>query len=185
MPKKFFFPLFIAVIFFSNCSQLEKKDCAQIDWYELGKRDGAKGSRSTLFLQHSLKCKKLPKSSEYHRGRKVGLRDFCTLESGIDYGLTGALYIGQCDDFSSTQIKSFKTGLTKGRDVYRQTELISELTQNLKDIEYELGTTFHEKEEMRELEIQRQSLVIELRSERQYLDKLIRSLPPRNLEQED
>ncbi len=151
-----------------------------MDWYKLGKEDGTRGERSTLFLQHSLKCKKLPKSSEYHRGRKAGLVDFCTLEGGIDYGLTGALYIGQCSDFPSIKVKSFKTGLEKGRAVYRQTEFISELNQNLSDIKFELESSFHEGEELRELEIQRQSLEIELKSERQFLDQLIRTLPPRN-----
>lgn len=178
MLRKFVF--FFLLPFIWGCSQLSKKDCSNIDWFELGKKDGRQGSRSTLFLQHSLKCTKLPKSEEYHRGRKEGLIDFCTLEGGIDYGLTGALYIGQCSDFSRMKVKSFKTGLEKGREIYRQTELISELNQSLQDVQYELGSSFHEQDELRELEIQRQSLLIELKSERLYMEKLIRSLPPRN-----
>ncbi|MAF77261.1 MAG: hypothetical protein CME63_04995 [Halobacteriovoraceae bacterium] len=174
--------LLTSILFFlglNSCSQLDKKDCSQIDWFELGKKDGSVGRRSTMFLQHSLKCSKLPESKEYHNGRKEGLIDFCTLEGGIDYGLSGALYIGQCDEFKQKSLKSFKVGLEKGRLIYRQNELIAELNQNLKDVTYELSTSFHSKEETRDLEIHKQSLMEELKSERQYLDQLIRALPPR------
>ena len=169
------------LLILTSCSQLEKKDCSQIDWYELGKKDGVKGRRSTMFIQHSLKCSELPKSSQYKAGRKEGLKSFCTLEGGVDYGLSGALYIGQCSDFGNNAIATFKSGLKKGREIYRQNELISELDQRLKDVKFDLSTSFHEKDEVRELEIQKQSLEQELRTERHFLNKLIKALPPRNL----
>ena len=174
-----FIPLFLPLLYMNSCSQLQKKDCSEIDWFALGKSDGEVGQRSTMFLQHSLKCAKLPESSTYRRGRNEGLKQFCTLAGGIDYGLTGALYIGQCDKFPENSLKSFKLGLDKGRRVYRQNELISELDQNLKDVKFELGTSFHDQEESRELEFHKQSLQEELKTERQFLDQLIRGLPPR------
>ena len=173
--------LVLIAIILASCSQLEKKDCSNINWYELGKKDGAKGRRSTMFVQHSLKCSELPKSSAYKKGRKEGLLSFCTLEGGVDYGLTGALYIGQCSDFGKNAIKTFKSGLKRGLAVYRQNELISELDQKLRDVKFDLTTSFHEKDEARELEIQKQSLEKELRTEREFLNKLIKGLPPRKL----
>ncbi len=172
--------LFFLVLSLSACSQLAKEDCAHIDWFELGRKDGEVGHRSTMFIQHSLKCSKAPEASTYKEGRKLGLKKFCTLEGGVDYGLNGSLYIGQCSDYGDKAIKAFKLGLDKGRQVYRQNELINELDQKLKDIKFELGTSFHERAQVRDLEIQKQSLETEIKSERIFLNQLIKGLPPRN-----
>lgn len=173
--KKFL--ILVSLFTFLSCSHLDKRDCEHINWREVGRGDGAVGQRSTYLYQHGLRCSQTPDEEEYYAGRKEGLFQFCTLKGGIQYGLEGGSYFGQCTGDYQSQEPDFLKGYIKGREVYLQSEEIRELTEKKERIEYELSTSFHDSEESYELESEKNAIKAQIAQEKAYLDKLIRSLP--------
>jgi len=135
-----------ALIMFSimACSSLDKKDCSHLDWQKQGFEDGTEGRRRTYYLQHSTYCLQAPDRKAYFKGRTEGLHLFCTKKSGFNEGLTGALYLGQCDDVEKER---FLKGYKIGKGIYDQKEDISDISQKIKDKESEISYESQDEDE--------------------------------------
>lgn len=112
-----------ALALLSGCiSALEKPSCAKMDWYEIGRSDGAQGLGQDALDKHKLSCgETFSENSEtiYTNGRNAGLVDYCSEENGYDMGRMGVLYTYVCP---STMEPQFLTQYEKGQNA-RQLEL--------------------------------------------------------------
>ncbi|RYZ80335.1 MAG: DUF2799 domain-containing protein, partial [Proteobacteria bacterium] len=88
--------------------------CANIDWFEVGRADGAMGSPAEKSADYHLRCDATPHpfSQElYANGRNAGIVEFCTNTAGFEAGRNGSAYEGVCPDFLEKGfLESFRIG---------------------------------------------------------------------------
>ena len=118
-----YFLVITSTLVLSGCiTALEKPSCAKMDWYEIGRSDGAQGMDLDVLNKHKLTCgESFSENAEtiYTNGRNAGLVDYCSEENGYDMGRMGVLYTYVCP---STMEPQFLTQYEKGQDA-RQLEL--------------------------------------------------------------
>ena len=149
-----------------GCSTLSKNECLQVNWYELGWKDGNLGKPRSLFQEHVDACMKhnvRAEKADYFRGRDDGLKNFCTYDNGFSHGTYGKKYNYVCPpDLGS----SFLAGFSKGKKVYRYNRKVAALEKKLKTIDDEI----QEKEKLLySSEVNKEQRVI-IRSEIRQLD---------------
>lgn len=127
-------------VFVVSCASLDKSDCQTVSWYELGKADGAKGYDSQA-NKYSKDCGKhgiavnLP---EYENGRKAGLVQYCTYESGVSSGRRGLGYGNVCtgkahEEFYSGYEPNVKVAMAQ-RAIGAKKAQISRAEKNLTEL---------------------------------------------------
>ena len=107
------------LLLFSGCvtdpKVADKPVCAQTDWYELGRLDGAQGSPVDRFRAHQKGCPKDFRTdweTMYTNGRNAGLVEFCDPRNGYELGRSGQSYFYVCP---STVEKPFLASYQKGQ----------------------------------------------------------------------
>lgn len=89
--------------------------CANIDWFEVGRADGAMGSSLAKSADYNVRCDSTayPFSQElYLNGRNAGIVEFCTNTAGFEAGRNGSSYEGVCPDFLEKGfLESYRIGL--------------------------------------------------------------------------
>lgn len=95
--------------------------CQGLDWFEIGRRDGANGKTVNALNGHIDECKngESPNADLYLNGRNAGLVDFCTSQSGFEFGRAGTPYMAVCPEHLE---KRFLPGYEQGQRVFRQEE---------------------------------------------------------------
>lgn len=124
----------ISILLFVSCSNLSKKDCSELNWYELGKSDGTQGKRKSVYVQHAAKCLATPDRATYMKGRNEGLKSFCSPQGLYERGHSGGLYLGECPKFT----EDLKEAYELGRDTYRESEEIKEFQFRIEELENKL-----------------------------------------------
>ena len=124
----------LLVIFLSSCSNLTKKDCSTLNWHKQGINDGKLGMRKSLFVQHAAKCLERPNREEYLKGRKKGLKTFCSEPGLYERGYSGGIYLGECGSLNSR----LKDAYDLGRETYREAEEIKEFQFRISELEEKL-----------------------------------------------
>lgn len=90
--------------------------CSEKDWYEIGRREGAKGALPLSDPAISSSCLSDQRAEpwrRYHTGRLAGLADFCTEENGFFLGKAQISYTeGTCPDaLEPAFLRAFQRGL--------------------------------------------------------------------------
>ncbi len=83
-----------------GCTTIPADQCAKIDWYDLGLKDGRAGYPVERLVEHRGACagvKIAPDEMRYLQGRKVGVTDYCQPDNAFRDGLAGGSYAGLCD----------------------------------------------------------------------------------------
>lgn len=96
-------------------SKQEKITCAQRDWYEVGRRDGAQGATLDRLLQYKRECGSQFQTgfeTIYVNGRNAGLVEYCAPENAFELGRMGLSYMYVCP---STMEPQFLTAYRKGQ----------------------------------------------------------------------
>jgi hypothetical protein len=84
-----------------GCATIPEEQCAQVDWYDLGIKDGLAGYGEDRLAQHREACagvKVVPDEKRYAQGRKVGLAEYCRPENAVREGLAGRYYKDVCNE---------------------------------------------------------------------------------------
>lgn len=117
--------LFAAVaIALGACAQKTTKPqvtCANSDWFEIGRIDGAYGFPFKRIEDHQARCNQSSHPVDvdlYANGRNVGLLEYCTPTIGTQVGKDGKPYEGVCPAFLE---KGFLSGYELGKRI-RQLE---------------------------------------------------------------
>ena len=114
----------------TGCVVMDKADCTEANWSELGRLDTLEGknkfhARAKACKEHGLGADRF----SYERGAQAGLIGFCTAASGRAHGQSGKNYRrGFCP--SSTEA-AFLSGYTPAYQKYKFQEKIRELQSNI------------------------------------------------------
>lgn len=134
---------------FFSPSKTDMEVCANADWWELGRQDGARGMSLDFFKTRTQKCPstdKLNRENLYVNGRNSGLIDYCQANNGYEIGRTGQLYFYVCPiDVES----EFLTQYRKGKKVYQlelaNKTLTEEIDRRISRLERNQGISTQEK----------------------------------------
>jgi Protein of unknown function (DUF2799) len=83
----------------SGCASTGIQQCARTDWYATGRADGRAGEPAEQLVQRWESCAARGVTLDrerYEAGRIDGLREYCTVDGGIDAGRTGRDYQDVC-----------------------------------------------------------------------------------------
>jgi hypothetical protein len=75
--------------------------CAQIDWFEIGRHDGASGLPMERSNAYAERCNLTPQPFDqelYANGRNAGLLEYCTTAMGLEKGRAGMAYEDVCPE---------------------------------------------------------------------------------------
>jgi hypothetical protein len=115
--KSFIFALLSILFVVSACTSTplaERFSCANSDWYEIGRRDGASGASTDRINGYLEKCgHRLEPESEdmYINGRNAGLVEYCTGKNGFELGRMNVTYNHVCP---TTMEKDFVAAFERG-----------------------------------------------------------------------
>lgn len=125
-----------------GCAVMDKQDCAQADWWALGRADALQGSyrvpeRAQACSEHGMGIDK----PAYDRGQSEGLRAFCTSPSGQAHGDAGRSYQrGFCPaETEEAFLHGYNPAIEKYRFQQRVKELQSRIDSRQRDLQRELG----------------------------------------------
>lgn len=83
----------------SSSTTMNKTNCASMDWFEYGRRDGSRGAPKEQIDQYRGLCgHEFSSNSEvlYINGRNSGLVEYCTPQNGFEIGRMGGTYLYVC-----------------------------------------------------------------------------------------
>jgi hypothetical protein len=130
------FSLF-GLFFISGCistQSLSTESCDKVDWYELGRRDGARGVPVTTYEDRRQDCDldiEASRKNLYINGHNAGLVDYCRPDNGYELGRTGQLYFYVCPgDVETDFLKPYRLG----RKVYQLELANRQIDQNLSSL---------------------------------------------------
>ncbi len=156
--------LLATVLMMSACASLNKQQCLDGEWQDIGYADAMKGAAANRFDEHREACFEhgiSPDFEAYSAGHKAGVPDFCTAESGFKAARKGYEYQGFCIDNNESV---FLEGYREGRDIYWIERQIGTARQFLysADMDYSLGGGFSEayyERKIDRLELQRDEML--------------------------
>jgi hypothetical protein len=169
-----------AAIVLTGCGTMPEQECATVNWYDLGLKDGRAGYPPERVAQHREACKGVavePDELAYLQGRRIGINEYCQLANAVRDGLAGNEYHGQCDGAfarnhaAALRVATLRRAIERNRgDVsWREAEIRSDRTSDSRRADL--------RSQVRELDRDRESLRDQLvRAERE-LDRLMAAQP--------
>jgi len=109
----------VATALLSGCATLSEDQCRQVDWKDLGRRDGAQGQSPERVQDHAKACSKVgiaPDVAMWRAGWREGVVGYCTPRSAWSEGSRNQSYRGACRDLDE---EGFRRWHRAGLDVYR------------------------------------------------------------------
>jgi hypothetical protein len=161
---KFIFSLVSSSILTLGCaSQKPILDCANTDWFEIGRRQGATGESRNKLNDLKLAC--APSDSaryqesllQLENGYRLGLQDYCSEENALIMGRSGIIYKNSCPESLETTFK----------ENYERGERFKDLNENRRQIDARL---YHVREELTSPKTSIQKRIL-LEGEREELNK--------------
>jgi hypothetical protein len=139
----------------AGCASLSDDQCRQGDWAGIGQADGYAGYAMTRLQDHTEACGKIgitPDAAAYSRGRRIGLRGYCTASRGFSEGREGNSYAGVCPpDLAPAFMAAYNDGRIVNAAVIRRntaanerarfTARIRELEDNIRAAEANLAAS--------------------------------------------
>jgi hypothetical protein len=103
------FTMLVLAAALCGCASVEREACAPSDWYAVGLADGRAGEPGDRLVTRIEACAAHGVAFDregYEDGRIEGLREYCTVTSGIDAGRSGRPYRDVCSDASEEDFLS-------------------------------------------------------------------------------
>jgi len=114
----------------------QPKICQEADWYEIGRRAGAKGQAvDQNVLERPGLCKTTSSSEKfemYMNGRNAGLVEYCKPENGFELGRDGKKYSKVCPPGEASE--KFRLYYQKGWRVRKLKEENQDLNHKISDL---------------------------------------------------
>lgn len=133
----------------SGCASISEKDCLRGDWQTVGFEDGRAGRSSERLQNYADDCGDYdvrPDPMAYSTGYDAGIRQYCTVDSGLDAGELNADYEGVCPaDIESAFLDGYLRGLDLAREnlqlAYERLALDLDVLRDQRDAEELDGST--------------------------------------------
>lgn len=107
-----------------GCAQVpilpQQASCDNIDWFDIGRNDGASGVPLSKIEEYQLRCDTTPAPVDaelYTNGRNAGLVDFCSSRVGIELGKRGEAHHDVCPE-------PLRTRFLEGYDIGNRIRLL-------------------------------------------------------------
>lgn len=129
------------IILATGCATLSKEECQIGDWYGIGLADGSNGRTPAYLSQHLEACSKhgiSPQSHIWEKGRKAGLRHYCTEENAYQVGQRGSRLSPVCGFLPKTQQNRLYQRHTEGKKIYEMQRIINKEKSELRKINKDL-----------------------------------------------
>lgn len=129
-----------------GCTMITKKDCEQGDWEQIGLKAGKRGESKEHYAKVEIKCSQygiLSNKDQYNKGRRAGLKLFCTYESGRQFGYMNNAYSAACPEKLE---RDFLRGYNLGKSEYLRDEQEKALAKQREKQEAELRRMREEQE---------------------------------------
>lgn len=134
----FFLILFFSSSLLSGCTAMPKQSCHEIDWFELGRRQGAFGKKLERpeKLVKTCNLSQLPQiESVYRNGHQAGLADYCMPDNGFQMGHAGYEYSSACPEALESEFQlAFSSGRKAFELEYSDQQLKEKVEKTLKDL---------------------------------------------------
>lgn len=91
--------VFAALLLLGGCASVSPEECQTVEWYEQGMRDGQHGYPLARSDSHREACAKVGVGLDllrYQAGHRMGIREYCTPEVGLQEGRLGRGYQNSC-----------------------------------------------------------------------------------------
>jgi hypothetical protein len=158
-----------------GCATIPEDQCAKIDWYDLGVKDGRAGQAADRLVRHRDACagvKVVPDEKRYLQGRPVGLAEYCRLDNAQREGLAGRPYADVCDAAFKRVYQAAYAVASLKRRVNSNLDEISRKETELRDQKTSDSKRNQLRSEIRDLDRRRESLRDELFSAERELDRI-------------
>ncbi|MCB0421647.1 MAG: DUF2799 domain-containing protein [Bdellovibrionales bacterium] len=135
---RFSFLLSLVLLFLSGCAHEVKQACNEVDWYEIGRNDGAVGRTEDYFQNYESYCPsgKIDRVQVlYFHGREAGLSSYCDPKNAFELGHSGKIHDHVCPlEYQNSFLLHYNRGLE-----YRKIEETNlALTKELRQIRSQL-----------------------------------------------
>jgi hypothetical protein len=137
----------------SACATMTPKECKNANWRDIGYSDALDG-KSVQLSGHREACAKVkvrPNREVYMSGYRRGSREFCTYESGLQFGKRGKNASNICTSVASG--RDFFRGYDKGKQIYDIKKEIDEQRDQHRKIEKKIRKVRKSKEKDSDREI--------------------------------
>ena len=111
--------LIFATLTLSACASLSVEECRVADWKEIGYTDAANGFTQGRIEDHRNACAKTGVAVQlgpYLDGFNAGLQNYCTVQTALNLGTTGAQFPTQC---MGAIVKKMTPAYQAGREQYQ------------------------------------------------------------------
>lgn len=136
--------ILLITLFLISCQSTniigEKSPCSSLDWFELGRADGAQGLESLSWQQKEKTCSGFSEThhESYVNGWYGGVDDFCSSSHGFAYGKSGHEYNSVCP---AGREAAFLDSYRKGKKVLAYESESLKLSQELRELTQKASNT--------------------------------------------
>lgn len=124
--------LALSVLMLSGCATLSKDECRHGDWQSIGYRDGVSGHSASYISEHQKACARVDVSPDYQaweKGRKQGLKEYCTESNAYQRGKQGLSFSHVCPADISDRLDQMHR---KGKTLY---DLRTQIKKDRKELD--------------------------------------------------
>ncbi|MDA8791756.1 DUF2799 domain-containing protein [Bacteriovoracaceae bacterium] len=123
--------IFPFLFLLNSCASIDKSDCTQVNWENMGEEDGRMGATTKAkFLEYQKKCNEFGISADnkgYKNGYARGIKKYCTYENGYDVGSKGKDLPVVCSQLPS---REFARGHKAGKLSYQEKKQNDEIMKS-------------------------------------------------------
>lgn len=163
----------------TGCATLNKDQCQQGDWFGIGFSDGVSGETMDRMARHNEACAEYGigvNSQQYMAGRAQGLNTYCRLDNAFNTGLSGQRYQRVCPPSIDGVFDRYNSA---AYDVYELRNESNSIDNRLTNTESQMmkkdisrDEYFRLRQELRDLDAERNRIQMNLHSAERYLDQL-------------
>ncbi|MGQ0697240.1 MAG: DUF2799 domain-containing protein [Panacagrimonas sp.] len=135
---RFSLMLVCGALLLSGCATLNESECRNVDWFDLGSRDGSLGHSRNRLDEHGKACSEFglaADSAAWEKGYEAGLESYCSVDNGYRVGRQGGYYGRVCPvDLEG----DFTDAYALGRETYQVEGELAELGRRIESLESRL-----------------------------------------------
>jgi hypothetical protein len=171
---RYLFVMAVCLGLLGGCATIPEDQCAKVDWYELGIKDGRTGYAADRLVRHRDACagvRVVPDERRYLQGHRIGLVDYCRPDNAVREGLAGHSYADVCDaTFKRIHQAAYEVNSLKRR-IHNNLDEVSRKENELRDQKTSDSRRNQLRSEIRELDRRRESLRDDLFSAERELEQ--------------